>query len=108
MVFVKQVHARIDNVAVGKLSLNLTCLSKESVSVFGNQIRLSVQNLLPFTQCIPLTVNYLNTASLAPKKDYQTNRYQIRKYLPSVSNFTFTTKDDFIFSWSLNMIICPD
>ncbi|KAL9418716.1 hypothetical protein AB3S75_036632 [Citrus x aurantiifolia] len=69
-----RVHARIDNVAVGKLSLNLTCLSKESVSVFGNQIRLSVQNLLPFTQCIPLTVNYLNTASLAPKKDYQTNR----------------------------------
>lgn len=72
--FVKQVHARADNFAVGKLSLNLTCLSKESVSVFGNQLRLAFQNILPFTHYVPLTVEYLNTASLAPKKDYQTNR----------------------------------
>lgn len=74
MVLVKQVHARVDNVAVGKLSLNLTSLSKESVSVFGNQLRCAVENLLPFTYCMPLTLEYLNTASLAPKKDYQTNR----------------------------------
>ncbi|XP_031282616.1 mini-chromosome maintenance complex-binding protein-like [Pistacia vera] len=69
-----KVHARADNFAVGKLSLNLTCLSKESVSVFGNQLRLAFQNVLPFTHYVPLTVEYLNTASLAPKKDYQTNR----------------------------------
>ncbi|KAL5732986.1 hypothetical protein ACOSQ2_032678 [Xanthoceras sorbifolium] len=69
-----KVHARVDNVAVGKLSLNLTCLSKESVSVFGNRLSHAVKTLLPFTCFIPLSVEYLNTASLAPKKDYQTNR----------------------------------
>ncbi|KAK9282820.1 hypothetical protein L1049_011043 [Liquidambar formosana] len=69
-----RVHARVDTVAVGKLSLNLTCFSKESVSVFGNGLTLAIKNLLPFTHSIPLTVEYLNTASLAPRKDYQTNR----------------------------------
>ncbi|KAA8539502.1 hypothetical protein F0562_026194 [Nyssa sinensis] len=69
-----RVHARVDTLAVGKLSLNLTCFSKESVSVFGSHLNLAVKNLLPFTHCIPLSVEYLNAASLAPRKDYQTNR----------------------------------
>ncbi|KAJ9175970.1 hypothetical protein P3X46_014466 [Hevea brasiliensis] len=69
-----RVHSRVDNVAVGKLSLNITCLSKESVSVFGTQLSLAIKNLLPFSTCIPLTVEYLSRSSLAPKKDYQTNR----------------------------------
>lgn len=69
-----RVHPRVDNVAVGKLSLNLTCFSKESASVFGNQLGFAIKNVLPFTHCIPLTVEYLNTALLAPRKDYQTNR----------------------------------
>lgn len=69
-----RVHARADNVAVGKLSLNLTCISKEIASVFGTKLSIVIKNLLPFTKCIPLTVEYLNTASLAPKKDYQINR----------------------------------
>ncbi|KDP21670.1 hypothetical protein JCGZ_03341 [Jatropha curcas] len=69
-----RVHARVDNVAVGKLSLNLTCLNKESISIFGNQLNDAVENLLPFTKCMPLTVEYLNRSSLAPKKDYQSNR----------------------------------
>lgn len=71
----KQIHARTDNLAVGKLSLNLTSLDKESVSVFGNRLSQTIKNLLPFTQSIPLSVEYLNTVSLAPKKDYQLNRY---------------------------------
>ncbi|XVF00377.1 hypothetical protein REPUB_Repub03eG0280300 [Reevesia pubescens] len=69
-----KVHARVDDVAVGKLSINLIGLSKESVSVFGTRLSQSVKNLLPFTHCLPLTREYLNTASLAPKKDYQANR----------------------------------
>ncbi|KAJ4842611.1 hypothetical protein Tsubulata_025127 [Turnera subulata] len=69
-----KVHARLDNMAVGKFSLNLTGLSKESVSVFGSQLSVALKNLLPFTKFIPLTVGYLNSASLAPKKDYQLNR----------------------------------
>ena len=67
-------YSRVETVAVGKLSLNLTCLSKESAPVFGTQLGLALKNLLPFTQCISLTVDYLNTASLAPRKDYETSR----------------------------------
>ncbi|CAK9326302.1 unnamed protein product [Citrullus colocynthis] len=69
-----KVHARVDSMAVGKLSLNLTGFNRESMSIFGNQLRLTVKSLLPFTEYIPLTVEYLNTASLAPKKDYEINR----------------------------------
>ncbi|KAI3815944.1 hypothetical protein L1987_15628 [Smallanthus sonchifolius] len=69
-----KVHVRVDSIAVGKLSLNLTTFDKSSMSVFGNRIDAAVKNLLPFSQCIPFTVEYLNTASLAPVKDYQTNR----------------------------------
>ncbi|KAJ1429803.1 Mini-chromosome maintenance complex-binding protein [Sesbania bispinosa] len=71
-----KVHARVDALAVGKLSVNFTSFSKETVSIFGNQLNLAVKNLVPFTHCIPLTVEYLNTASLAPKKNYDTNRLE--------------------------------
>ncbi|XP_058110592.1 mini-chromosome maintenance complex-binding protein isoform X1 [Magnolia sinica] len=69
-----RVHARVEALAVGKLSLNLTGLSSEAISIFGNQISLAIQSLLPFTQSILLTVEYLNTAALGPKKDYKSNR----------------------------------
>lgn len=72
-----QVHARVDTLAVGKLSLNLTCFNKENTSVFGNSLNLAVKNLLPITHSIPLSVDYLNTSTLAPRKDYETNRYAI-------------------------------
>ncbi|XP_073130537.1 mini-chromosome maintenance complex-binding protein isoform X2 [Henckelia pumila] len=69
-----RVHARVDSVAVGKLSLNLTCLGKDSMSVFGRNLKFAIECLLPFTRTLPITINYLNTISLTPKKDYNTNR----------------------------------
>ncbi|XXG85926.1 hypothetical protein AAC387_Pa11g0921 [Persea americana] len=69
-----RVHARVDSFAVGKLSLNLFGFSSETVSIFGNQLILALQNLLPFSQSMPLTLEYLNTATLGPRKDYKTNR----------------------------------
>ncbi|PSS33259.1 Mini-chromosome maintenance complex-binding protein [Actinidia chinensis var. chinensis] len=69
-----RVHTRVDTLAVGKLSLNLAGFNNESVSIFGNSLNLAIKNLLPFTHGILLTVDYLNAASLAPRKDYQTNR----------------------------------
>ncbi|KAF4346537.1 hypothetical protein F8388_015581 [Cannabis sativa] len=74
MHLLSKVHSRDDIVTVGNLSLNLTGFSKENVSVFGTQLSLAIKNLLPFTHYMPLTVGYLNTASLAPKKDYEANR----------------------------------
>lgn len=67
-------QARVDALAVGKFSVNFTCFSKEIASIFGKQLNLAIKNLVPFTHCIPLTVEYLNTASLAPKKNYDKNR----------------------------------
>ncbi|VFQ77499.1 unnamed protein product [Cuscuta campestris] len=69
-----RVNSRADSMAVGKLSLNLTCFSKETTSVFGHRLNLAIENLIPYSQSIPLTIDYLNTALLAPRKDYQTNR----------------------------------
>ncbi|KAL6581274.1 hypothetical protein OROMI_007197 [Orobanche minor] len=69
-----RVHGRVDSIAVGKFSLNLTCFNKETMSVFGNLLIRATENLLPFTECLPLTIDHLNTVSLAPKKDYSTNR----------------------------------
>ncbi|KAL1559287.1 mini-chromosome maintenance complex-binding protein-like isoform X1 [Salvia divinorum] len=69
-----RVHARVDEVAVGKLSLNLTCFNKENMSVLGNNLKLVIGSLMPFTECLPLTVDYLNSVTLTPKKDYITNR----------------------------------
>ncbi|KAK8537934.1 hypothetical protein V6N12_044075 [Hibiscus sabdariffa] len=63
-----KVHTRVDDVAVGKLSLNLTGLSKESVSVFGTRLNQTFKNMLPFTNCMPLTLEYVNIASLASRK----------------------------------------
>ncbi|KAL5075334.1 hypothetical protein RYX36_014318 [Vicia faba] len=71
-----KVQARVDAIAVGKFSVNFTCFSKEIASIFGKQLNHSVKNLVPFTHCIPLTVEYLNTASLAPKKNYDKNRLE--------------------------------
>ncbi|KAJ4970296.1 hypothetical protein NE237_003395 [Protea cynaroides] len=69
-----KVHTRVDTVAVGRLSLNLTGFTRESISVFGNQLNLVIQSLLPLTRYLPLTLEYLNASSLAPRKDYRTNR----------------------------------
>ncbi|KAF8402509.1 hypothetical protein HHK36_010594 [Tetracentron sinense] len=69
-----KVHTRVATVALGKLSLHLTVLTKESMSVCGNQLKFAFQSLLPFTQYSALTVEHLNTASLSPRKNYQANR----------------------------------
>ncbi|CAN6463249.1 unnamed protein product [Victoria cruziana] len=74
MNLMSQVHARVESVAVGKLSLNLTGFTNERACTFGSNLRSAIQNLLPFSQTIQITVEYLNTASLGPKKNYNINR----------------------------------
>ncbi|ERN05393.1 mini-chromosome maintenance complex-binding protein isoform X1 [Amborella trichopoda] len=72
--FLSQIHTRIEPVAVGKLSLNLTGFNKKNMGLFGKSLDNAIQCLLPFSDSIPLSIEYLNTTSLAPKKNYQTNR----------------------------------
>ncbi|XP_020575358.1 mini-chromosome maintenance complex-binding protein [Phalaenopsis equestris] len=69
-----RVRHKVDVVALGKLSLNLTGFTRESASVFGNQLNNTIIKLSPFSKVIPLSVEYLNKTMLQPKKDNQSGR----------------------------------
>lgn len=70
-----QVHARVEPVAVGKLSLNLTEIGRAANGCqFTKILAEAIQELLPCSHFVPLTIEYLNKASVAPRKNYQTNR----------------------------------
>lgn len=70
-----QVHARVEPVAVGKLSLNLTEIGRAANGCqFTKILAEAIQELLPCSHSVPLTIEYLNKASVAPRKNYQTNR----------------------------------
>ncbi|XP_068641394.1 mini-chromosome maintenance complex-binding protein [Aristolochia californica] len=98
-----RVHARVDSVAVGKLSLNLCGLNAESVAIFVSRLNLVIQSILPFSQCIPLTVEYLNTTTLAPRKDYQSNRL-ITGALQLVRGSHLTFDETRLISGTLNSV----
>lgn len=65
---------RVDVVTVGRLSLNFTGFNRESSFIFGNQLNTLVQRLLPYSQAIPLSIEYLNIAALQPRKDNKSGR----------------------------------
>ncbi|KAL5228435.1 hypothetical protein ABZP36_016700 [Zizania latifolia] len=65
---------KVDVVTVGRLSLNFTGFNRESASIFGNQLNNLIQRLLPYSQAIPLSIEYLNAATLQPRKDNQSGR----------------------------------
>lgn len=70
-----QVHARVEPVAVGKLSLNLTEIGRVANECqFTKILAEAIQELLPCSHFVPLTIEHLNKASVAPRKNYQTNR----------------------------------
>ncbi|MQL98059.1 hypothetical protein Taro_030760 [Colocasia esculenta] len=69
-----RVRARVDVVVVGKLSVNLTGFTRESSSIFGKELTRSITGLLPFSQAMHLSVEYLNTTKLQPRKDNNTGR----------------------------------
>ncbi|XP_042465269.1 mini-chromosome maintenance complex-binding protein-like [Zingiber officinale] len=69
-----RVRAQVEVMSVGKLSLNLTGFTRESASIFGHQLTGVIQKLLPFTQDITLTLDYLNTATLQPRRNNKTGR----------------------------------
>ncbi|XP_062193601.1 mini-chromosome maintenance complex-binding protein [Phragmites australis] len=65
---------RVDVVTVGRLSLNFTGFNREGASIFGNQLHTLIQRLVPYSQTIPLSIEYLNTATLQPRKDNKSGR----------------------------------
>ncbi|XP_078177648.1 E2F target protein 1 (ETG1) [Carex rostrata] len=69
-----KLRTKSDVASVGRLSLNLTGFTQETASIFGHQLHNVIKTLVPYSHAIPLTVEYLNTAMLQPKKDNQTGR----------------------------------
>ncbi|XP_078447003.1 E2F target protein 1 (ETG1) isoform X2 [Wolffia australiana] len=69
-----RVRGRVDVMVVGKFSLNLTGFTRESASIFGDNLSRWIKDLTPFSDVIPLSVAYLNTAQLRPRKDNVTGR----------------------------------
>jgi hypothetical protein len=91
-----QLRNRVDVVTVGRLSLNFTGFNRESASIFGNQLYSLIQKLVPYSQAIPLSIEYLNTATLQPRKDNKSERYVLldclikyQRYISIVLSLTF-------------------
>jgi len=80
-----QLRNRGDVVTVGRLSLNFTGFNRESASIFGNQMYSLIQKLVPYSQTIPMSIEYLNTATLQPRKDksgrYVTSSFPYQLYI---------------------------
>ncbi|KAG0600553.1 hypothetical protein M758_11G042700 [Ceratodon purpureus] len=72
-----QVHARVDSMALGKLSLNLTGCnpgSEGAPSPMAVAAANVISKLIPRSHLMPLSLETLNKAPIAPRKDYETNR----------------------------------
>eukprot|EP00249_Psilotum_nudum_P000776 c12897_g1_i1 orf=82-1905(+) len=72
-----QVHTRVEPMAVGKLSLNLTGFdagSDGSSSAFTKAIAEAIAVLLPRSHLMPLSLESLNKAVIAPRKNYNIDR----------------------------------
>ncbi|CAO2185820.1 unnamed protein product [Urochloa humidicola] len=81
---------RVDVVTVGRLSLNFTGFNRESASIFGTQLYSLIQKLVPYSQAIPMSIDYLNTATLQPRKDNKSGRLVTGVLqLPQGSHLTF-------------------
>ncbi|KAF8662993.1 hypothetical protein HU200_055580 [Digitaria exilis] len=81
---------RVDVVTVGRLSLNFIGFNRESASIFGNQLCSLIQKLVPYSQAIPMSIEYLNTATLQPRKDNKSGRLVTGVLqLPQGSHLTF-------------------
>ena len=52
-----RVRERVDVAVVGKLSLNPTGFTRESATIFGDKLIRLIQDFLPFSKAIPLSVN---------------------------------------------------
>ncbi|XP_039810547.1 mini-chromosome maintenance complex-binding protein-like isoform X2 [Panicum virgatum] len=87
---VVELRNRVDVVTVGRLSLNFTGFNRESASIFGNQLYSLIQKLVPYSQAIPMSIEYLNTATLQPRKDNKSGRLVTGVLqLPQGSHLTF-------------------
>ncbi|MCO5600015.1 hypothetical protein L7F22_054123 [Adiantum nelumboides] len=71
-----RIHARVEPMAVGKLSLNIVESSalRDGVSLPTSMVSQAIAALLPRSHLMPLSLEYLNDKLIAPRKNYRNNR----------------------------------
>ncbi|KAI5074125.1 hypothetical protein GOP47_0010086 [Adiantum capillus-veneris] len=71
-----RVHARVEPMAVGKLSLNIveSSASREGVFLPATMVSQAIAALLPRSHLMPLSLEFLNEKPIAPRKNYSSNR----------------------------------
>ncbi|XP_017041399.2 mini-chromosome maintenance complex-binding protein [Drosophila ficusphila] len=71
---ISTVYSRSEMQSIGKFALNLCNLPKECLPDFTTKLYNILELLLPASHYLPLTLETMNTAAFAPKKDYETNK----------------------------------
>jgi hypothetical protein len=101
LIMISQVHTRVDSMALGKLSLNLTGCNpgvQGAPSPLAVSASKTIAKLLPRSHLMPLSLHSLNLASIAPRKDYAANRSDHNFYLLSSSCHQFHSGDSDLIS----------
>ncbi|XP_016987537.1 mini-chromosome maintenance complex-binding protein [Drosophila rhopaloa] len=71
---ISTVYSRSEMQSIGKFALNICNLPKECLQYFTTKLYEILELLLPASHYLPMTLETMNTASFAPKKDYETNK----------------------------------
>ncbi|ALC38638.1 CG3430 [Drosophila busckii] len=71
---ISTVYSRSELQSIGKCALNLCNLPKSRVEGYARQLSELLALLLPASHYLPMSLDTLNTAAFAPKKDYETSK----------------------------------
>ncbi|XP_034129011.1 mini-chromosome maintenance complex-binding protein [Drosophila guanche] len=71
---ISSVYSRSEMQSIGKFALNICNLPKDSLAEYTTKLYQVLELLLPASHYLPMTLETMNTAAFAPKKDYETNK----------------------------------
>ncbi|XP_075160609.1 mini-chromosome maintenance complex-binding protein [Haematobia irritans] len=71
---ISTVYSRCELRSIGKFSLNVCNLPKDIVADYTKQLYGILEQILPASHYLPMTLDTMNTAAFVPKKDYETNK----------------------------------
>ncbi|XP_017152175.1 mini-chromosome maintenance complex-binding protein [Drosophila miranda] len=71
---ISSVYSRSEMQSIGKFALNICNLPKESLAQYTTKLYQVLELLLPASHYLAMTLETMNTAAFAPKKDYKTNK----------------------------------
>ncbi|KAH8263240.1 hypothetical protein KR044_006435 [Drosophila immigrans] len=71
---ISRVYSRSEMQSIGKFALNLCNLPKDCLQAYTKRLYEVLELLLPASHYLPMSLDTMNTAAFAPKKDYETNK----------------------------------